>query len=335
MWHNITRAWLQEEINKADIIVGFNFKFDYNWLANNGINLDGKRIWDCQTAHYILAHQTDIFPSLDGVLTHWGLPLKLDVVKTEYWEKGITTSEIPWDILKQYALGDVEGTYKVFRKQWEMCTPAQRQLVLLDGADMHVLREMEHNGIKYDQQLCEERSKEIELQIENITRQLMAIYPSVPINFGSGPQLSAFLYGGTIEQDIKVHDGFYKTGARAGQPKFKNDVIVHTLPALYKPLRGSELKNGSYATNEPTLRQLNGNKKIVNLLLELSKLEKRNGTYYKGLPLINKEMNWEEGVLHSNFNLTQTKTSRLSSSKPNQQNFDSEILDVFVSRFND
>lgn len=148
--------------------------------------------------------------------------------------------------------------------------------------------------------------------------------------------MSAFLYGGQIEETIKVHDGFYKTGARAGQPKLKNSTVTHNLPALYKPVRGSELKKaGYYATNEPTLRSLKGNPKIVNMILELAKLEKLNGTYYKGIPAVNSEMNWENGILHSNFNVTQTKTGRLSSNKPNQQNMAGDILDIFVSRYGD
>ena len=85
-------------LEDCDLIVGFNFKFDYHWLHNNGVDLRGKRIWDCQSAHYILTNQSHIFPSLNDVLSHYGLPLKLDIVKTEYWDRGITTSDIPWDI---------------------------------------------------------------------------------------------------------------------------------------------------------------------------------------------------------------------------------------------
>ena len=339
---NPTGAWLwpshkdyiQDSINICDLIVGFNFKFDYHWLHNNGVDLSGKRIWDCQAAHYILTNQGHIFPSLNEVLEYYGLPAKLDVVKHEYWDKGITTSSIPWDVLRPYAVGDVEGTYQVFVRQWEQATEHQRALILLDGADLHVLREMEFNGILYDKELCKQRELETNDKIRKIELELSAIYPDVPINFRSNDHLSSFLYGGQIEQTVKVHDGFYKTGAKAGQPKLKNTTVTHNLPALYKPVRGSELKKaGYYATNGPTLRSLKGNPKIVNMILDLAKLEKLNGTYYKGLPMISEEMNWKDNILHSNFNQTQTKTGRLSSNKPNQQNFASELLDVFVSRF--
>jgi len=336
LWGTDAQHRVQSFVVHSDLLVMFNGKFDYHWLHNQGVDLSGKRIWDCQSAHYILSNQQHIFPSLNDVLSYYDLPLKLDVVKTQYWDRGITTSDIPWDVLQPYAVGDVDGTYEVFTRQWAQATPQQRTLILLDGSDMHVLREMESNGILYDKELCKQRSLETDDKIREVEIQLSAIYPHVPINFRSNDHLSAFLYGGTIEETIKVHDGFYKSGQKAGQPRLKNQIVSHTLPALYKPVHGSELqKAGYYATNEPTLRSLKGNPKIVNMILDLAKLEKINGTYYKGLPKISEEMNWKDNILHSNFNQTQTKTGRLSSNKPNQQNFASDLLDVFVSRYED
>jgi DNA polymerase I-like protein with 3'-5' exonuclease and polymerase domains len=197
-----------------------------------------------------------------------------------------------------------------------------------------VLREMEATGLPFDEQLCAERAQEVDARISKIKEQLTAIYPNVPINFGSGDHLSAFLYGGTVKEDGKEHVGFFKTGERKGQPKYKNIVIEHVLPRLYTPLKGSELeKEGMFATDEGTLRKLKGKKSVVNLLLELSKLEKLNGTYYKGLVKLRNEMHWPEGVLHGQFNQTIAGTGRLSSSKPNLQNFASELQDIFVSRY--
>lgn len=324
---------IQGYINKADLLVGFNFKFDYHWLRKSGYSLMRKRIWDCQSAHYILTCQRDIFPSLDSVCDHYGIAGKLDIIKRDYWSRGITTRDIPWDVLEPYLVRDIDATYEVFQRQWKEATPAQRALILLDGDDLHMLQEMEWNGLIYDETLCQQRAHETAEQISKLRSELAAIYPEVPINFNSGDHLSAFLYGGTITEIRKVPDGFFKTGIKAGQIKYKNLEVLHTLPALYKPVRGSELKkDGYYATNEPTLRKLTGNKRIVQLLLELARLDKINGTYYLGIPEVNREMNWAPGVLHSNFNTTQTKTGRLSSNKPNQQNLSGDILDIFITR---
>jgi DNA polymerase I-like protein with 3'-5' exonuclease and polymerase domains len=39
------------------------------------------------------------------------------------------------------------------------------------------------------------------------------------------------------------------------------------------------------------------------------------------------------GVLHGSFNQTTAATGRLSSSKPNLQNFATELQDIFISRY--
>ena len=56
-------------------------------------------------------------------------------------------------------------------------------------------------------------------------------------------------------------------------------------------------------------------------------------TYYQGLPKLITEMNWEYGKIHGQLNQCVARTGRLSSSKPNLQNFDSEIKNLFGSRY--
>jgi len=94
-------------------------------------------------------------------------------------------------------------------------------------------------------------------------------------------------------------------------------------------------KEGNYSTNEGTLRKLKGKKGVLDKILHLSKLEKLNGTYYNGLVQLRKEMNWDKGVLHGQFNQTTAISGRLSSSKPNLQNFASDLQDIFISKYND
>lgn len=324
---------VQALLNKADLVVGFNYKFDLHWLKKEGI-VEHPPVWDCQIAEFILSHQTNRFPSLNDTASKYGLPVKLDIVKTEYWEKGVQTDEIPWEILSEYARWDAELTLAVYHKQIALMTPEQIKLCKLQCMDLMVLQEMEANGILFDEQLCHERSKELDDQISEIKRTLAAYYPGVPINFGSTDHLSAFLYGGIVKEDAKEHIGFFKTGEKAGQPRYKNVVIEHSLPRLFSPLKGSELKKeGMFATDESTLRKLKGNKKLVEKLLLLAKVEKMNGTYYQGIPKLRKEMNWPENMLHGNFNQTQAATGRLSSSRPNLQNFSTDLQDIFISRY--
>lgn len=331
-WPN--KEMLQKRIDEETVLVFFNGKFDLQWFVKEGIEYDPTKVWDVQLAHFILSNQTHRFPSLNEVCELYGLPTKPDVVKTEYWDKGVNTDAIPWEVLEEYAKHDAWVTLQCYHKQQELMTAPQKMLCKLQSQDLSILREMEANGIPFDEELCITRAKEMDDKISTLKQQLASIYPNVPVLFSSGDDLSAFLYGGVVKEDSKEFIGYYKTGERKGQPKFKNVVIEHVLPRLYQPLKGSEMKKeGNYATDEGTLRKLKGKRKVIDMLLELSKLEKLNGTYYKGLIKLREEMGWDKGILHGNFNQTTAISGRLSSSRPNLQNFASELQDIFVSRY--
>lgn len=327
-------AELQRRIDEADVLPLFNAKFDLHWYRNLGIRFDHKRIWDCQLAEFILSNQTWKFPDLDTALRNYGLEPKLDVVKNEYWAKGINTDEIPWDILQPYARVDAEQTLALYHEQVKRLTGLKLKLFNLQCMDLLLLADMEYNGLPYNEELCNTKAEEIEEQTKKIKEQLDNVYPNVPINFGSNDQLSAFLYGGTISVESREHIGFYKTGTKVGQPRYRVVTEEHTLPRQYEPLKGSEMaKPGIYSTSEDTLLKLKGKKGTVQMLLELSKLEKLCGTYYRGLPKLNQTMHWQPGVLHGQFNQCVAATGRLSSSKPNLQNFAADVNIVFESEY--
>lgn len=326
---------VQQLVDEADVIVGANFKFDAGWLIKAGVSFEGKQVWDVLVAEFLIQRQLKKFPSLNDCCEKYNIPLKLDVVKEQYWKQGVDTKDVPWDILSEYAAHDAAVTLQVYHKQLPLMSPAMIKLCKLMCQDLFVLQDMEMNGLLYDEQLCETKSKELDAESTKIREELAKVYPHLAINFSSGDQLSAFLYGGTIVETHKEHVGFYKSGIKKGEPKYQNVEVEHVLPRLFTPLKGTELqKEGYYETNEPVLRKLTGkHKPLLDKLLRLSKIEKLNGTYYRGLPKLNKEMNWPKAKLHGQFNQTLAVSGRLSSSKPNQQNFASELQDIFVSEF--
>lgn len=111
--------YIQNEVDKADIVVGFAIKFDLHWLSNIGINVfDVPQIWDCQIAEFLLEKQRNPYNSLNDACAKYGLPQKLDVVKMEYWDKGIDTDAIPTAVLQSYLELDLFLTEQVFLRQW-------------------------------------------------------------------------------------------------------------------------------------------------------------------------------------------------------------------------
>lgn len=331
---------LAELILQAKLLVFFNGKYDLHVLRKLGVKWgDGTTLWDCQIGEFILSNQTWRYPSLNESCTKYGLGTKIDIIAETYWKNGIQTEDIPWQELQEYAIQDAQLTLKLYNKQMEIMTPSQKRLCRLQCMDLEILEEMEWNGLKFDQEMCNRRAEDLEKQISEITTELSGIYPDVPINFGSGDQLSAFLYGGTITVEGKEHIGFFKTGPRAGEPKYKNIEIYHELPRLVEPLRGSELKKpGFYATGADVLLKLRPNRKtkgILALIQRQVRLDSLLTKTYRGLVKANTVGNWERGWLHGQFNQCVAATGRLSSSNPNLQNLDGEAQDIFVTRFND
>ena len=318
------------------LVVAFNAKFDLGWNKRLGFDLP-KAVWCCQLAEYMLDRQRP-YPSLEETAVKYGLGHKEDVVKLNYWDKGIDTDQVPKDILSSYCIQDVDLTYAIYLKQLEQFKqrPALYKLFKLACQDLLVLGEMEWNGLKYDEDICKQRVAECQEERTKILDILGNVYPDVPINFGSGDQLSAFLYGGKVIETIKQPVGFFKSGKQKGQVKFQNVDIEHNLPRLVEPLKNSELKKPNlFATDEGTLKKLKGPfaKKYVSLILQLAKLDKLIGTYYEGLPKLNKEMDWDAGMLYPQYNQCVTQTGRLSSSKPNGQNLSNEVSNMIVSRY--
>lgn len=331
--------WLVKEyFSSCDLVIAFNAKFDLLWNKKLGFD-SPKQVWCCQLAEYMLDRQKP-YPSLEETAKKYGLSNKLDVVKLEYWDKGIDTDAVPHSILSGYCCQDVELTYAICLRQKQQFEqrPALYKLFKLACQDLLTLVEMEWNGLKYDEDLCASRVAECHEQRSAVLALLSSVYPGVPINFGSNDQLSAFLYGGIIVETIKQADGFYKSGAKKGQVKYVNKDIEHVLPRMVQPLPKSEMgKENVFSTAEGTLKKLKGPfaKKYLPYIQQLSKLDKLIGTYYVGLPQLNKEMDWTPGYLYGQLNQCVTATGRLSASKPNQQNFAGDIADIFVSRYDD
>lgn len=323
--------YFQATINRADIIVGFNIKFDLHWLRRIDIDFSSKRIWDCQIAEFILGNQKNPYPSLNQACEKYGLPLKLDVVEKEYWSKGIDTDQVPQDILSEYLSMDLSLTEQVFLKQKEIFeTDPRFNLFKLHCADLLVLEEMEWNGIHFNTNEARNKARQLEEQLKQIYETVVAIIGNTPINLNSDDHLSAILYGGSILDNIRVPIGVYKTGAKVGQPRYKIVVKEYPFPRLVEPLKGTEVKKPEGAppvwkTNEGILRSLKLTKQaksIVDLILEYRRVEKLSNTYLNGWSNLIDEMHWEKDTIHGNLNQCTVVTGRLSSTKPNLQNAD-------------
>lgn len=330
---------IQKEIDSTKLLVGFNIKFDLHWLRNYEIDFSSCAVWDCQLAAFLLGGQSPTYPSLDGVAAEYGLGSKLDAVSRDYWEQGIDTDAIPQEVLYEYLKQDLLLTEQIYLKQVELFKeqPQLYKLFRLQCQDLLVLQEMEYNGMLFDVEQASSLAIEEEEKITKIEQELLVGYENIPINFQSRDHLSSYLYGGNISIDTRMPIGVYKTGAKTGQPRFKIVEHKYELPRIIDPPKGSELKKeGYFATDEGTLRSIKATKQArtkLNLILERAKSSKLIGTYYRGIPELIQEMDWPDGTLHGNFNQCVAATGRLSSSRPNLQNFAGAVDKLLISRY--
>ena len=338
---------IQLAVDACDIIVGFNIKFDLHWLLNYGISIN-KPVYDLQLAEFVFSGQQNVYPSLDKTAMRYGLGQKLDVVKTEYWEKGIDTPEVPKDILYDYLEQDLKLTERLYKTHLALSIPENTKTLLeLLNEDLMCILEMEHNGLYYDEDLAKEERKLYKSELDTIDFNLGSFFPDCPwINWNSGDHVSAILFGGTIKWVEREEVGVFLTGQKIGLPRYKINRYEKEFPRLAQPAKGTALKkDGLYSTGEDAFQKVTKASKeakaIVKLLQRKSKLEKLVGTYYhnddetKGIATLGRRKNWDSNRLFGSYDQCVAITGRLASNSPNQQNFPEEVDRLLYSRFED
>ena len=339
-------GFIQSEIysdilTKADTIIGFNLKFDLTWLERIGaytpIN-NNHRYWDCQLVEFLLDRQANPYPSLDGSCLKYGIAGKLSYIKENYWDKGIDTQDIPRKELKEYLTQDIQATYDLYIKQKEILPASMKSLASIVNQDMIVLQSMESNGLYLDAQASIDEATELQYEIESIEKEVKELLDvKSEVNLASNDHLSVLLYGGAIEYDRSVQTGFYKSGIKKDQPRFKKVTYTVEYPRLVEPLKNSALKkDGYWSTDMPTLQSLVVDKKIgtvISKLNRLSELVKLCSSYLLSWPKLIKDMDWKEDTIHGQFNQCVARTGRLSSSRPNLQNPPKAMKQFIRSRY--
>jgi DNA polymerase I len=328
------------ELANTTTLVGFNLKYDLHWLRRYGIQYSGK-VFDVQIAFFILTGQQHPYPSLDQVADYYGVEKKLDVVKEEYWNKGLDTDEVPRRILEDYLGQDLKTTFLCYQKVQEDLKKQSKEMqktISIAMQDLLVLQEMEWNGMLIDREKSIRKGDALVERIKVIDESLRRWFSADWLNPNSGDHLSAILYGGTINVPYRESYRFvYKDGREVW--KERNSVMPISPPRQLEPLKGTALaKEGFWSTDIGTLTTLRGKanrhmKQVIDLLLERSKIEKKRSTYFHGYPKKLDLWNWKDNVIHSNLNQCVVITGRLSSSKPNLQNVEEEVKEIFVSRY--
>lgn len=346
------RDEVQAMVDASEWIVGFNLKYDLHWLDRIDVKWRGKKLWDCQLIHFYMLNQTTPYPALNDVLDYHKLERKIDVVAVEYWDKGLDTDQVPWDILSEYAEWDAGRTEEVFKKQCEWMKYIREHnhnlyvTIRIAMEDQEVICDMESNGIKFNVErslkLAEKSSATVARYVEEldscIEREDMPHPSQFRVNWGSSQQVSTVLFGGTLKYSYKEDYVFrYKDPKREPAIKQRHATGTIDFPRIVNPApKAKETASGFLSVSETDLRLAKPigklGKHMITTLLALSKEEKLLGTYYEGFPKRMGRYGWTD-VIHSSLNQCVTKTTRLSSTNPNLQNVPPVFKCCFVSRY--
>lgn len=106
---------LAKQLAHTTLLVAHNVKFDLMWLLECGFTYTGK-VWDTMLVEYVLARGQKLPLSLDECCNRRGIKGKFDEVQ-QYYDKGISSEAIPWNILEPYGRQDIQALKELFWDQ--------------------------------------------------------------------------------------------------------------------------------------------------------------------------------------------------------------------------
>ncbi|AHM61280.1 DNA polymerase I [Flammeovirgaceae bacterium 311] len=280
--------------------IGQNLKYDILALRKYDVEVRGP-ITDTMIAHYLL--EPDMRHGMD-LLAETYLNYKPVSITELIGSRGKdqkTMREVPLEAIKEYAAEDADITLQLERKLMPLLK--QEKLLKLyadvEAPLVHVLADIEYNGISIDTDALKELSVQMDLEARELEKQ---VYQEAGEEFN------------------------------IGSPKQLGEILFDKLKLIEKP---KTTKTGQYATGEEILIKLADQHEIVKHILEYRQLTKLCSTYIDALP---KLISPRDGRVHTSFNQAVTATGRLSSTNPNLQNIPirtergREIRKAFVPR---
>ena len=118
-WYKATTVeHIQNDLDRADVLIGQNIKFDITWLRACGFKYDG-HLYDTMVAEYLRAKARKWSLSLESLAKRYNVKQKEVDLITPYLKDKKTFYDIPADIVEEYGKADVVATEQVALKQLE------------------------------------------------------------------------------------------------------------------------------------------------------------------------------------------------------------------------
>ena len=196
-------------LDEATILICHNAAYDLMWLWESGFRYDGP-VFDTMLAEYVLQRGIKEPLSLQACAERYELDTKKQDTLKEYFAKGYSTRDIPYNELCEYLSADLHATQQLSDKLiYRLNTESDaglRGTVDLTNQMAVCLARIYQRGFKVDlnvldsvRQEFEQEQKELESSLESTVRRVMG---DTPININSPEQLSWVVYGRKVKSKM-------------------------------------------------------------------------------------------------------------------------------------
>ncbi|PAW92603.1 DNA polymerase I [Mucilaginibacter sp. MD40] len=261
---------------------GQNLKFDILMLKWYDVEMKGD-LFDTMMAHYVIdpdtRHNMDILS--ENYLNY--KPVSITELIGPKGKNQGNMRDVEIEKIKDYAAEDADVTLQlrtVFEPKIKE-VEAEKLLHEIENPLIYVLADIEHEGVRIDNDTLREFSKELETDIAKLEK---TVYEKAGVRFN------------------------------IASPKQLGEVLFEKL--MLDP-KAKKTKTGQYQTGEDVLMALAAKSDIVRDILDFRQLQKLKSTYVDALPTM---VNVKTGRVHTSYNQAVAATGRLSSTNPNLQN---------------
>lgn len=283
--------------------IGQNLKYDIKVLHKYNVAVKGK-CFDTMLAHYLInpdmRHNMDVLA--EAYLNY--TPVSITELIGKKGKNQLSMRDVPLEQQTEYAVEDADITYQLaqhFRP--ELAEASTDELFnTIEIPLLHVLADMELEGINLDKTFLNSLSEDLNSDIKNLESK---IYKEAGQEFN------------------------------IASPKQLGEILFNKLKLVDKP---KKTKTGQYSTAEDVLSYLAKDHKIIQNVLDYRGLAKLKSTYVDALP---EQIEESTGRVHTDYMQTVAATGRLSSNNPNLQNIPirtergRQVRKAFVPRDND
>lgn len=262
--------------------IGQNLKYDIKVLHKYNVKVKGK-FFDTMLAHYLI--NPDMRHNMD-VLSETYLnytPVSITELIGKKGKNQLSMRDVPLEKQTEYAVEDADVTLQLAQHFRPELKEAKTEDLFNDIEIplLHVLADMELEGINLDEQFLNSLSEDLNNDIASLEKK---IYEAA-------------------DQEFNI-----------GSPKQLGEVLFDKMKLVDKP---KKTKTGQYSTAEDVLSYLAKDHEIIQNVLDYRGLAKLKSTYVDALPL---QIEPATGRVHTDYMQTVAATGRLSSNNPNLQN---------------